>query len=170
MTPMLRWLCLLAGAATVSGIAAAQDLQLRGHPDRSEVVIGEPFLIEDLAQRDTTRIEEYTDVFPDTIPRLYCVHGVVRFPGARRVLRHVWRWQGKQVAEIPIVLTQTTLRAWSFVEFPNNPKGAWVVEIYDQTGRLLKQAHFRLTDDPKEIERARGIELAPIVFKVKPVS
>lgn len=67
----------------------------------------------------------------------------MRVTGANgQTLHHVWFHGGDQVGDVSLTIGGSPWRSWSRKTIPADAKGAWHVEIRDETGNVLKRMDF----------------------------
>ena len=78
--------------------------------------------------------------FPDSVGAVVLW---MRVTGANgQALHHVWFHGGDQVGDVTLTIGGSPWRSWSRKTIPADAKGAWHVEIRDETGNVLKRIDF----------------------------
>lgn len=87
---------------------------------------------------DNRTLEGAADTFDASAPRLYCwMRVTAATPPA--TLKHVWRLNGAPVAEVPLTISQPSMRTWSS---KTPAPGAWTVDVQDEAGHVLSSVSF----------------------------
>lgn len=87
---------------------------------------------------DNRELQGEATSFDAAVTRVYCwtKAKAASTPGA---IKHVWSVDGKSVSEVPLTLSVSPARTWSYkTVWP----GAWKVEIQDDAGAVLKTLEF----------------------------
>ncbi len=58
------------------------------------------------------------------------------------VVTHVWYWNEKKMAEIPLDVRSTNWRTWSSKRIDPSWKGSWAVKVLDEKGDVLTTKTF----------------------------
>jgi hypothetical protein len=80
-------------------------------------------------------------VFPPSVGTLYYFTEVVGAT-ASTPITHIWSYNGKQVAEISLVIEADHWRTWSRKRILHNWIGSWEVEAVDPDGNVLSSQTF----------------------------
>jgi hypothetical protein len=95
-----------------------------------------------LIDRDGYAKYREATTFDAGVTRVYCwtKAKAATVPGS---LKHVWSVDGKEVSEVPLTLSVSPARTWSYkTVWP----GAWKVEIKDDAGAVLKSIDFTVAN------------------------
>ncbi|MBL0350868.1 MAG: DUF2914 domain-containing protein [Elusimicrobia bacterium] len=87
---------------------------------------------------DNRELTGESATFDAGVTRVYCwtKAKAATVPGS---LKHVWSVDGKEVSEVPLTLSVSPARTWSYkTVWP----GAWKVEVKDDAGTVLKSIDF----------------------------
>jgi len=82
-------------------------------------------------------------VFPADVGTLVFFTQVAGVQGGSEV-RHVWIYDGREVASIPLAVQGPTWRTWSAKTVLPEHRGDWTVEVRDAAGALLLTAVCRV--------------------------
>jgi hypothetical protein len=91
---------------------------------------------------DNRELTGEATTFDAGVTRVYCwtKAKAATVPGS---LKHVWSVDGKEVSEVPLTLSVSPARTWSYkTVWP----GAWKVEIKDDAGAVLKSIDFTVAN------------------------
>ncbi len=116
-----------------SAIAIEQELEV------SELVIGV-----EVNKKDRTVDGAGTD-FASDVGKLVCFTRVV---GAESQIQiyHVWYYNGKTIAKIPLQVKSRSWRTWSSKKILPGWTGDWVVKVLDSDGLVIASQKFKITD------------------------
>jgi hypothetical protein len=62
-------------------------------------------------------------------------------------VKHIWRFEGAIVAEIPLLVTTPRYRTFSTKKIMDSQLGNWQVDVVDESGNLIAQKEFRILAD-----------------------
>lgn len=81
--------------------------------------------------------------YPSTVDHLYCF---TRVTGAAQgeVVTHLWRYEGREMARVDLLIGGESWRTWSSKTFHSEWKGSWQVDILGEDGVLLMSIPFQL--------------------------
>lgn len=82
-------------------------------------------------------------VFPADVGTLTFFTQVAGVEGSSEV-RHVWIYDGREVASIPLAVQGPTWRTWSTKTVLPEQRGDWTVEVHDAAGAVLLTADCRV--------------------------
>jgi Protein of unknown function (DUF2914) len=85
-------------------------------------------------------------VFNVSSTRVYCWSAVTGATDSMMIY-HVWNFQGRQQARVPIKIVSSYFRAHSFQTLSAEHTGDWTVYIIDSDNNLLGKANFRVEPD-----------------------
>lgn len=110
-----------------------QDLEV------SELVVGV-----EVNKKDRTVDGAGTD-FASDVGKLVCFTRVV---GAEKQTQiyHVWYYNGKTIAKIPLQVKSRSWRTWSSKKILPGWTGDWVVKVLDSDGLVIASQKFKITD------------------------
>lgn len=80
-------------------------------------------------------------VFPPSVGTLYYFTEVVGATAAMPIT-HIWSYNGKRIAEIPLMIEADHWRTWSHKQILPNWIGSWEVEAVDSDGNVLSSQTF----------------------------
>jgi hypothetical protein len=118
----------------ISPDASAQDFKV------PELVVGK-----EINKKDRTVIGEGT-IFASDVGKLVCftkVTGAVK----HTQIHHVWYFEGKTIAKIPLQVKSRSWRTWSSKEILPSWQGDWVVKVLDSDGLVIASKQFIITDE-----------------------
>ncbi len=81
--------------------------------------------------------------FPADVGRLY-FFTQLRGAGEGDRVRHVWIYDGREVADVALSVSGPVWRTWSSKAVPPSWKGDWTVEVRDAAGAVLATAGCRV--------------------------
>ncbi len=81
--------------------------------------------------------------FPADVGRLY-FFTQVRGAGEGDRVRHVWIYDGREVADVALTVSGPVWRTWSSKAVPPSWRGDWTVEVRDAAGAVLATAGCRV--------------------------
>ena len=122
---------LLAAAGVVLGLttAAAAGVTVERYAFATAVEAREP-----LGEGTT---------FPADVGRLYFFTRI-RGAGEGDRVRHVWIYDGREVADVDLTVSGPVWRTWSSKAVPPSWRGDWTVEVRDAAGAVLATAGCRV--------------------------
>jgi len=123
----------------LAGSLAAQDSTARpaAPPAPASNVNVEAVLARTLVDRAP---QDTGSAFPDSVGTVVLW---MRVTGANgQTLHHVWFHGDDQVGDVSLTISGSPWRSWSRKTIPADAKGAWHVEIRDETGAVLKRLDF----------------------------
>ncbi len=84
-----------------------------------------------------------SEVFPPDVKKVFFFN---RVTGAARptAVTHVWYWQEKQMAEVPLDVRSDNWRTWSSKRIEPAWKGSWAVKVLDENGDVVVTKNFRI--------------------------
>ncbi len=84
-----------------------------------------------------------SEVFPADVKKVFFFN---RVTGAARptAVTHVWYWQEKQMAEVPLDVRSDNWRTWSSKRIEPAWKGSWAVKVLDENGDVVVTKNFRI--------------------------
>lgn len=84
--------------------------------------------------------------FPATVGKVYFW---TKIEGAEEptAIRHVWYYQGKEMASIELAVRDKSWRTWSYKTIIPEWTGEWTVVVSDDQGREVTTASFTVTAD-----------------------
>lgn len=83
--------------------------------------------------------------FAADVGRVYCFSELTGV-GAAEVIRHVWYWEGTEVARIPLPVEPGRFRTWSLKTIPPAWSGSWRVVVEDANGDVVGEVKFKVAD------------------------
>ena len=81
--------------------------------------------------------------FGQLTERIYCWSAVAGVEDTLTVF-HIWNFEGKEQARVPIKITGSYFRAYSFQTIDSEQIGNWTVYIVDRNANLLGMSKFRI--------------------------
>lgn len=81
--------------------------------------------------------------FPADVGRLY-FFTQIRGVGEGDRVRHVWIYDGREVADVALAVSGPVWRTWSSKAVPPSWRGDWAVEVRDAAGAVLATAGCRV--------------------------
>jgi hypothetical protein len=92
------------------------------------------------------------DSFPADIGQVYLWCRVL---GAQdsTIIRHVWYYNGEQMATVELPVKSSSWRTWSSKSFLPEWVGAWEVKILDTADNVLLSFPFRIVAAPAETDK-----------------
>lgn len=129
--------------------------------NRTAVILGDPYIYEDLQQRNEMLISCLSYVLPDTVQKLYCFHGIAKVMKPAKIV-HRWFHNEQALIDVALQIRRTSIRAWSWLELPENRFGKWRVEILDGKGQVLKTVYFEIVKGKEKPPRLVILELPDI--------
>lgn len=79
--------------------------------------------------------------FPSDVGRVYCFTQIVDI-GPEANIFHVWIYDGKEVATVPLTVEGWSWRTWSNKYILPHQTGEWTVEVRDIQAAVLATAAF----------------------------
>jgi len=116
-----------------SAIALEQELEV------PELVIGV-----EVNKKDRTVDGAGTD-FASDVGKLVCFTRVVGAEEQTQI-HHVWYYNGKTIAKIPLQIKSRSWRTWSSKKILPGWTGDWVVKVLDSDGLVIASQKFKITD------------------------
>jgi len=86
-------------------------------------------------------IQGETTTFSTNIEKVYCWCQITGSNEPTRI-EHVWYYDGKEVARVPLDVNYPNMRTWSSKTITPEKSGDWKVELIDQTGKILYTTAF----------------------------
>ncbi len=128
--PTGAWMPWVAGVALLLGAASANaEMTVSRHAFARDVVAREP-------------VGEAA-AFPADAGRVYFFSQIMGAGDAAEI-RHVWIYDGREVASVPLAVEGPSWRTWSSKEILPQFVGDWTVEVRDGSGNVLLSAGFRV--------------------------
>lgn len=95
-----------------------------------------------------TRIEDrmpvdIDSVFDPSTERIYCWSAVAGVTDTLTIY-HIWNYNGQQQARVPIKVTGSYFRAFTFQSISSEQIGQWTVYIVDKHENLLGMTRFKV--------------------------
>lgn len=89
------------------------------------------------------RPQEISDVFDSSVGKVFFF---TRVKGAKQPtsVTHVWYWNEKKVAEVPLDVRSENWRTWSSKKIDPAWTGQWAVKVLDQNGDLVVAKNFEV--------------------------
>ena len=120
---------LLAGALLGYAAPVRAELEVSRYAFARDVVAREPVGESQSFPADAGEVYFYTQLMGAAAPTS---------------VLHVWIYDGRELAVVPLQVEGATWRTWSRKRIPPELVGDWTVEVRDSTGRVLVSATFRI--------------------------
>ncbi len=98
-------------------------------------------LCEGIEEREPANASED---FSLDINQVYCFTEVIN-AGDPKTVTHLWYFEDKLMAEIPLDVSGNRYRTWSSKKITPNASGEWRVETVDMAGEKLGEIAFRVS-------------------------
>jgi len=105
--------------------------------DRIEITIK---IAKDVQDRMPIEVDSVFDV---SVNKLFCWSAVAGVSDTIRIY-HIWNYQGKQEARVPIKVTSMYFRAYTFQTIPKHKTGDWTVYVVDKENNVLGFSRFKV--------------------------
>jgi len=84
------------------------------------------------------------ETFPADVGRLYFFTQLAGAAPGGEPIRHVWIYDGREVADVDLRAEGSSWRTWSSKQILPQFRGDWSVEVRDGSGRVLLTATCRV--------------------------
>ncbi|MEZ5564222.1 MAG: DUF5924 family protein [Gammaproteobacteria bacterium] len=144
-----RWAAILAGALVFGMLAWA----IRPWVPPAVLWIGEGAVTQTVDVDNRTPGPALRTVTPRELVNqgLYAYTAIHAPRGLNERVYHRWLQDGREIEQIPLDIVggrENGYRVWSHKElFPAEPSGAWLVQTVTESGQLIGQMRFRVTDE-----------------------
>ena len=124
----MKKILLIAGLILLAAVGVSQaETQVSRIAVAKEIVAREPAEVNNIFKSDVGQIYCFTEITTDQAPT-----SVV----------HVWQYEGKTVAEVPLRVGANRWRTYSSKKLDSNWQGNWKVEVFSDKGVLLESTEF----------------------------
>ena len=94
---------------------------------------------------------ETGDLFPDSTERIFCFTRITGVADTTTIT-HVWKHNGKVLAEVPLRVKSADWRTWSSKRIMPAWTGKWMVSVVSAQGDTLETKDFAITKSIPDVQ------------------